>query len=152
MQARPMPHLVKKNGVVTHFSLHRPEDVIPGVHSATDTQAALDFYANPFIHGHLPDGKHPQRWHVQRTRPALRWFCKKYNLEVPPWLKGNGIYDNMTEEERQEHYGQPELLVNDFDDEDAPPEDHEDPDQEMPPHKEKKKPKKKPAKKKEKSK
>lgn len=147
MQARPMPHLVKKNGVVTHFSLHRPEDVLPGVHSLEDTQAALDYYAHPFIDNALPQGKHARRWHVTRVRPALRWFCKKYEIEQPTWLKGNGIYDNMTEEERTAHYGQPELLVNDFDDEDAPPEDHEDPDQKPPPVASKK-PKKKGAKKK----
>lgn len=148
MQARPMPHLVKKNGIVTHFSLHRPEDVLPGVHSPEDTQAALDHFADPFIDSKLPDGKHPRRWYVTRVRPALRWFCKKYSIEVPPWLKGNGAYDNMTEEERTEHFGQPELMVKDFDDEDAPPEDHEDPDQKPPPHSQKKPKKKGDAKKK----
>lgn len=121
MQARPMAHIVKKGGKVVHFSLHTPDDILPGVHSQEDLQAALDFYSNPFVHSLLPDGKHAQRWHVTRVRPALRWFCKKYDTDVPEWLKGNGVYDNMNEEERQDLYGQPELDVMEFDDEDAPP-------------------------------
>ena len=129
MNARPLPYLVKKNSVVTHFALHSPDDVLPGVHSKYDLQHALDFYGHPFVHGRLPEGKHAQRWYVTRVRPALRWFCNKYDVHVPKWLKENGIYDLMTEEERIEHYGRPDLEVKEFDDEDAPPPTEDDADE-----------------------
>jgi hypothetical protein len=142
--------MVKKNGKIIHFALHGPDDILPGVHSKEDLAPALDFFGHPFVDRLLPKTKHAQRWHITRVRPALRWFCNKYEVDVPPWLKGNGVYDNMTDEERQEVYGQPELAVSEFDDEDSPPppEDAKDAEAAAPVAGKKKPAKKKPAKKK----
>jgi hypothetical protein len=125
MHAHPQPHIVKKGGKVISITLYKPEDIVPGIESADDLAKAMDFFKHPFVFQRIPPTKHARRWFVVKVRPALRWFCKMYQQDVPPWLNGNGIYDAMSPEERQEIFGQPELTVQEFDDDDAPPPEEE---------------------------
>lgn len=110
-----------KEGKITHFSLHSPEKALPGVHDKKTLETALHYYGGQMGHTHVPDSKNAQRYHIQKVRPALRWFCKRYGVPVPEWLKGNGVYDNMTDAERKKHYGREEMNTTDFEDMDAPP-------------------------------
>ena len=116
MRARAKMHMVAKHKKVIHWSMHKPEDIVSGIHDKDSLKHALDFFSYPFMNNRLPDSTHARKWHVKMVLPSLRWFCKKYGVEVPAWLKGNGAYDMMNDKERKEHFGRSMLSVSEFED------------------------------------
>lgn len=46
-----------------------------------------------------------RRWHMERERPALRWFCRQFGVPVPNWLQGNGGYDKVLPASFKELFG-----------------------------------------------
>lgn len=46
-----------------------------------------------------------RRWHMERERPALRWYCRQFGVPVPNWLKGNGGYDLVTPSSFKQLFG-----------------------------------------------
>lgn len=84
-----------------------PETVLP-IPNARELRAQLDHYSRPFLDHNLPgDPPSPfvRRWYVEKTRPALRWYCARFGIEVPDWLHGNGLWDRIDDEERATLFG-----------------------------------------------
>lgn len=96
------------------FHYYTPEDVMPGVKDRKALETALKWYANPFIRKHTPDSTFARRRYVEKVRPTLRWYCKKFGVNVPAWLKGNGHYDKLGPEEHEAFFGKDPLDVREF--------------------------------------
>lgn len=85
--------------------IHTPEHVLPHITSKARLLDVLKWYDHPFMKNRVPDSPTARRHHVELSRPALRWFCKKYGVEIPGWLKGNAHYDKMSPEEHADYFG-----------------------------------------------
>lgn len=55
-----------------------------------------------------------RRWHMERERPALRWFCRHFGVPVPGWLQGNGGYDELSPASYKELFGNAPLRPVEF--------------------------------------
>lgn len=109
------PHLnLTKKGNRYSFTYHKPESILPSIKSKEDLKAALDYYAHPFIKSTSHDSTFSRRHVVEKVRPALRWFCKKYGENVPSWLEGNRHYDEIPKEEHEALFGEGPLKVREF--------------------------------------
>lgn len=91
-----------------------PESVFPSITSKEALQKALEFHANPHIRLHTPDSPMARRYHVEVQRPALRWFCKKFGVNIPSWLEGNMHYDELDPEQSKELFGEGPLKVREY--------------------------------------
>jgi hypothetical protein len=59
--------------------------VIPTVSSESDLLAHLRFFAPPVFRS-VPDTPLARRWLIERIRPALRFFCGRFDVPIPKWL------------------------------------------------------------------
>lgn len=105
---------LKKNGAKWSFDYRTPESVLPGVASKEDLVHSLNYHSNPHIKMHTPDSPEARRYHVEKTRPALRWFCKKFGVNAPAWLEGNMHYDEIEPELFKELFGEGPFNVREF--------------------------------------
>lgn len=85
---------------------HTPELTLPRCTSKVSLESLLQHYANPHIRLIVPDSVFARRFYVERVRPALRWFCKKYGVSTPSWLNGNAHYDELPPEQFAEYFGE----------------------------------------------
>ena len=104
MIAKPQLRL-RRAGENKLLEMHTPERVLPKITSKEKLLGVLDWYSYPFIRHRVPDSPDARRRYVELVRPALRWFCKKYGVEVPKWLEGNAHYDQLDPEEHEEMFG-----------------------------------------------
>jgi hypothetical protein len=95
-------HHFKENKVI---EMHTPERVLPHIKSKEKLQSALEWFSHPFVKNRVPDSTFARRRYAELTRPALRWFCKKYGVEVPKWLVGNAHFDEMKPDEFKDYFG-----------------------------------------------
>jgi predicted hydrolase (HD superfamily) len=112
---RAKPHLrLKKVGARLLPDYYSPETVLPGIRDEATLRHALDRFANPFIKLHTADNTQSRRHHVEKVRPALRWYCKKFGVDEPEWLKGNAHYDEIPPEEHEALFGKNPLKTREF--------------------------------------
>lgn len=52
--------------------------------------------------------------YIQQIRPALRYFCKKYNVQIPSTLEGNGVWESMSVEDKLKTFGVAKFLTLEF--------------------------------------
>lgn len=125
---RPKPHLdLKKNGARWTVDYRTPELVLPNIKSKMDLMHALEYHSNPHIKMHTPDDPKARRHHVENVRPALRWFCKKFGVNIPSWLEGNMHYDEISPEHSEHLFGTGPLKVRDYEEWSQQPENPEGP-------------------------
>lgn len=111
--ARPVV-VLKPQGENYGFQYRDPAKVVR-CHNKEALQSLLNFYSYPFIKMRLPDDPAARRRYVEQVRPALRWFCKKFQTEIPQWLLGNAHYDDMPGKEKSDYFGPGDLKVFEFD-------------------------------------
>lgn len=111
--ARPVS-VLKPIGENSTFSLRDPSKIVR-CHNKEDLERLLEWYSYPFIKLRVPDNTFARRRYVEQVRPALRWFCKKFQQDIPEWLQGNGHYDFMSSEEMTDFFGEGPLQVFEFD-------------------------------------
>lgn len=71
----------------------KPGDVLAGrVKDRTTLLNELEVRQHNVITLHTEDIS-TRRWHIERERPALRYFCRKFGVPVPGWLEGCGGYE-----------------------------------------------------------
>lgn len=93
-----------------------PHQIID-VRSKRDLDRALEHYRHPFpmMEGsEHPKNVHAMRYMIERVFPALRWFCRVYNEDVPSWLEGNGWADGISTEDHKRFFGEKPLDVREF--------------------------------------
>lgn len=94
--------------------LLRPEQILGRrISSAADLAPLLERYRHGMITLFAQDPSH-RRWHMERTRPALRWCCRRHGIPVPAWLEGNAGYDDLSTDAHEELFGSAPLHVRDF--------------------------------------
>ncbi len=84
-----------------------PADVIE-VDSRQELNHQLNYYSRPIIPFDNPVGR---KFFMENIRPALRYYCIKFGVEVPEWLEeethfGHG---NGSPEEMEMMFGVPKL-------------------------------------------
>ncbi len=108
------PHIVTtKVGERNHVEYVKPEAIVK-VRSKRELEKLLEWYSYPFIKHRVPDNPKARRRYVERVRPALRWFCAKFEVPVPEWLKGNAHYEDMAPDEFEDFFGPGPFRVREF--------------------------------------
>lgn len=91
-----------------------PMQVLP-VHDADELKAQLRHYAQLLLSRTTVDSIDARRHYMEQIRPALRYFCKKYGVEAPDWLKTDDYYLNtMSVQERHKLFGLKPLRIGEF--------------------------------------
>ena len=114
MKAKAHLDLSKDKEGQWSFQYHTPETVYPRIRSKAALEKELEWHSHPFIKMRTPDSPAARRYHVERQRPALRFLCRKYGVEIPSWLKGNKHYDTLPPEEHEELFGKGKLKVREY--------------------------------------
>lgn len=89
-------------------------DKVLRIHNVDDLKSQLEHYAHPLIKQTSPDSKFARRWYVEKIRPALRYYCLKYSVKVPSWLKDDEYYLGLTDREKQDLFGTTKLKPREF--------------------------------------
>jgi len=94
--------------------VHTPEKVLP-IYNKEELEAQLKHYAKILSSLHTANSIAARRKYVELIRPALRYYCKKYNVDVPGWLKTDDYYTKtMSVAERQKQFGMAPLRIGEF--------------------------------------
>lgn len=95
-------------------AVHTPEKVLP-IHDVEELQHQLKHYARTLMKHTTVDSVHARRKYVELIRPALRYYCKKFNVKVPKWLANDDYYaKTMSVDERQKMFGMAPLRIGEF--------------------------------------
>jgi len=79
-----------------------------------DLGRKLEAFSDPVRNGAVRNAPVDRRWYVEKVLPALRFYCHKYDVEVPAWLVGNNHWEGMTSEEQAWLFGPGELRFREF--------------------------------------
>jgi hypothetical protein len=74
----------------------------------------LRHYHRPFIRDVVPDTTTARKNYVEHVRPALRYWCAKFGIEVPHWLKGEDDFVKLSDTKKMELFGTTELHILEF--------------------------------------
>lgn len=109
------PFILEIDDVDDGTSLHVliPSSVIV-VLGKDDLEGKLEAFADPIRNGVVRNVALDRRWYVEKILPALRFYCKKYDVEVPDWLVGNNHWEEMSEEEQEQLFGPGPLRFREF--------------------------------------
>jgi len=107
--------LLKPVGEGSGFEYRNPDKIVT-CRNKEELHKLLEWYSYPFIKMRMPDDPKVRRRYVEQVRPALRWFCKKFQVDIPDWLQGNAHYDSMEPEEAEDFFGKDPLQVFEFSD------------------------------------
>lgn len=96
------------------IDVQTPEKVLP-CHTAEELKEQLKHYAQGLLSLTTANSQVARRKYVELIRPALRYFCKKFNVEVPKWLANDDYYaKTMSAAERQKNFGMKPLRIGEF--------------------------------------
>jgi len=90
-----------------------PSDVLK-IPDRNELKMQLAHYAGPFIKHQLPDSKFARKHYVEYVRPALRYYCQKFQMKVPDWLKDEHYFENLPDKEKMDLFGTLEIKVKEF--------------------------------------
>lgn len=94
--------------------VHTPEKTLP-VYSKDELEAQLKHYAKTLMSLHTGASVAARRKYVELIRPALRYYCKKFNVKAPKWLATDDYFtQTMTASERQKQFGLKPLRIGEF--------------------------------------
>lgn len=119
-----MPNREKQNHVVFRttnrsdgtkgIEAHTPEKLLP-VHNKAELDAQLKHYAKTLLSLTTASTVAARRKYVELIRPALRYYCKKYNVVAPKWLATDDYYTKtMDTATRQKMFGMRPLRIGEF--------------------------------------
>lgn len=92
-------------------SITKPQDVLP-IHDKEELTLQLEHYSRPFIKQLLPDSVFARRRYILYIRPALRYYCEKFSVSVPAWLKDDSYFEDLPPKEQEELFGTAKLRWN----------------------------------------
>ena len=86
-----------------------PSKALP-VHSKDELEEQLKHYSKAngatFLRHVVPDSQTARLRYMTRTRPALRFYCKKFQVDVPDWLRDDAAFSTMNKHELLELFGE----------------------------------------------
>lgn len=112
--AIPQAHVGSHEGKSVVLMMH-PNKILNGyVHDAQTLKTMLRKYQSNvlsmFTDGSIADRRHYVEW----IRPALRFYCRQYDVQVPEWLERTGPWENLSAEEHTELFGPGPLRHREF--------------------------------------
>lgn len=90
-----------------------PNSVIR-IHDVNELKAQLKHYGRPFIKLQLPDTTFARKFYVEKVRPALRYYCMKFSVSIPDWLKDDHYFENLPDSEKKSLFGTTDLSIKEF--------------------------------------
>lgn len=110
-----LPHVRRNKNSATGKSLRisKPYTVLP-VDDKEELLAQLQHYSRPFIRHVVPNSTFARLNYVECLRPALRYYCAKYGVEVPKWLKSEDYYRGLPDDEKLSLFGTTEIASGEF--------------------------------------
>ncbi len=85
------------------------------VKSKEDLEELLEYFSHHLNWTKLvPNKTFARRTYVEKTRPALRYYCEKYGVEVPEWLANDKMFVDMAPSKKQELFGTQEINITEF--------------------------------------
>ena len=93
-----------------------PSKVLP-IHTVRELHAQLDHYSRgggkmPNLTS--PDSAFARKFYVEKIRPALRYYCKKFGVKVPAWLADDDHFKNLPDAEKVAMFGTHKLNHQEF--------------------------------------
>jgi hypothetical protein len=79
-----------------------------------DLESKLAAFSDPIANGVVRNSPRGRRWYVEKILPALRYYCDKYEVDVPDWLASDNHWKGMTEDEQEHLFGPGELRLREF--------------------------------------
>ena len=79
-----------------------------------DLEQKLHAFSDPISNGVVRNVPRDRRWYVEKILPALRFYCQKYDVEVPGWLVGNNHWEGKPKAEQEQLFGPGELRLREF--------------------------------------
>ncbi len=93
---------------------HTPEKVLP-IHDKKELEAQLKHYAKFLLTLTTANTVAARRKYVELVRPALRYYCKKFNVQAPQWLANDDYFTKtMDTAMRQKMFGTRPLRIGEF--------------------------------------
>lgn len=115
MRARPILVLWRVRGQ-WRFDYFKPETVLTSIKTPEHLKATLTALAEPGAGMGHGTSALQRRHHVERVRPALRWFCRVHHRRVPRWLRveSDARYFGLPAEVHARLFGRRALTVREF--------------------------------------
>ena len=60
-----------------------------------DLESKLAAFSDPIANGVVRNSPRGRRWYVEKILPALRYYCDKYEVDVPDWLASDNHWKSM---------------------------------------------------------
>lgn len=79
-----------------------------------DLEEKLAAFSDPIRNGVVRNAPRDRRWYVEKILPALRYYCGKYEVDVPGWLANNDHWEGMPEDQQERLFGPGELRLREF--------------------------------------
>jgi hypothetical protein len=90
-----------------------PDKVLP-IHDEKELKLQLEHYSRGILKFICPNSTFARLFYVEKTRPALRFYCAKFGVAVPEWLKNEDYFLSLTEREKLDLFGTTELRPREF--------------------------------------
>jgi len=85
------------------------------INEVGELKAQLAHYSRPFIrHVVHPNTQFARKFYVEKVRPALRYYCLKYSVAVPAWLKDDSYFHDLPDDEKMSLFGTTKLAKREF--------------------------------------
>lgn len=112
--AIPHAHVGSHEGKPVVLMMH-PNKILRGyVHDPETLKTLLRKYQSNvlsvFTDGSIADRRHYMEW----VRPALRFYCKQFNVQIPEWLERLGPWEHLPAEEHTALFGPGPLRHREF--------------------------------------
>lgn len=86
-----------------------PSKALP-IHSKEELEEQLKHYSKAngvtFLRHVIPDSQTARLRYLKRTRPALRYYCKKFKVDAPEWLVNDVAFSTMNKHQLLELFGE----------------------------------------------
>lgn len=84
------------------------------VTSPDDLAAKLRDFSDPVGNGVVKNSRRGRRWYVEKILPALRYFCRKYQVDQPDWLADVGRWKDLSGADSERLFGPGDLRLREF--------------------------------------
>ena len=99
------------NGKPQNIQFHSPNTILPNINSPEDVQTLVDYYSHDvYWQDTLPDDTFARCWYVEKIRPALRYYCQKFGIQIPAWLTNEDRYKNLPESQKSKLFGKSNIV------------------------------------------
>lgn len=82
--------------------------------SPDELKLQLDHYRKPLLRELVPNDPKARKNLVEHIRPALRYWCAKFGVEVPDWLQDEKQFVEMSPEDKKATFGTDTLVIKEF--------------------------------------